>query len=52
MLAHELEQQRHRLERKGNNFRVAAIPKHIERAFSKRRQAIEKATSTHGHNTE
>jgi conjugative relaxase-like TrwC/TraI family protein len=50
-LARELEQQGHRLEREGDIFRVAAVPKHVERAFSKRRQAIENAASTHGYNT-
>ncbi|MGF1630209.1 MAG: MobF family relaxase [Kiloniellaceae bacterium] len=50
-LAQELEQQGHRLEREGDIFRVAAIPKHVERAFSKRRQAIEKAAGAHGYTT-
>ncbi len=50
-LARELEQQGHRLEREGDIFRVAAVPKHVERAFSKRRQAIEKAAGAHGYTT-
>ncbi|WP_306253718.1 hypothetical protein [Parvularcula sp. IMCC14364] len=36
-------------ERDGTNFRVKAVPKHIERDFSKRRIAIEKAAETHGY---
>jgi conjugative relaxase-like TrwC/TraI family protein len=42
-LASELESQGIRLERQKDTFRVAAIPRHVERAFSKRRQAIEQA---------
>jgi hypothetical protein len=30
---------------------VAASPRHVERAFSKRRQAIEEAAKVHGYNT-
>jgi TrwC relaxase len=32
-------------------FRVMAIPHDVERAFSKRRQAIEEAARVHGYNT-
>ncbi|WP_315803023.1 relaxase domain-containing protein [Bradyrhizobium sp. SZCCHNS3002] len=49
-LASELERQGVRLEQK-DTFRVAAIPRHIERAFSKRRQAIEEAARAHGYST-
>src|SRR5450755_1124620 len=38
VLASELERQGVRLERQTNTFRVAAIPRDVERAFSKRRQ--------------
>lgn len=50
-LAGELERQGHRLDRQGDNFRVAAIPRHVERAFSKRRQAIEESAREHGYKT-
>ena len=50
ILASELERQGIRLERQ-DTFRVAAIPRHVERAFSKRRQAIEQAARVHGYNT-
>jgi conjugative relaxase-like TrwC/TraI family protein len=50
-LAGELERLGHRLDRKTDGFRVAAIPRDIERAFSKRRQAIEEAARTHGYKT-
>ncbi|BAM89484.1 putative ATP-dependent exoDNAse (exonuclease V) subunit alpha [Bradyrhizobium oligotrophicum S58] len=50
-LASELERQGLRLERQKDTFRVAAIPRHIERAFSKRRQAIEEAAKAHGYST-
>ncbi|MGJ4897486.1 MobF family relaxase [Bradyrhizobium oligotrophicum] len=50
-LASELERQGVRLERQKDTFRVAAIPRHIERAFSKRRQAIEEAAKAHGYST-
>ncbi|WP_316174396.1 MobF family relaxase [Bradyrhizobium sp. SZCCHNRI1073] len=50
-LASELERQGIRLEQQKDTFRVAAIPRHIERAFSKRRQAIEKAARAHGYST-
>jgi conjugative relaxase-like TrwC/TraI family protein len=51
VLASELERQGIRLERQTNTFRVAAIPRHIERAFSKRRLAIEEAARVHGYST-
>jgi len=54
-LARELEQQSHRLEREereGDIIRVAAVPTHVGRAFSKRRQAIEKTAGAHGYTTE
>jgi conjugative relaxase-like TrwC/TraI family protein len=47
-LASELERQGIRLERQNNTFRVAAIPREVERTFSKRRQAIEEAARIHG----
>lgn len=50
-LAGELEKQGIAIERDGTNFRVKAVPKHIERVFSKRRIAIEKAAETHGYAT-
>lgn len=50
-LAGELERLGHRLDRQKDGFRVAAIPHDIERAFSKRRQAIEEAARTHGYKT-
>ena len=50
-LASELESQGIRLARQKDTFRVAAIPRHVERAFSKRRQAIEEAAQVHGYNT-
>ena len=39
----------YRLDREKDSFRVAAIPRDIERAFSKRRQAIEAAARAHGY---
>ncbi|WP_315764253.1 MobF family relaxase [Bradyrhizobium sp. SZCCHNR2009] len=50
-MALQLERQGIQLERQKDTFRVAAIPRHIERAFSKRRQAIEEAAKAHGYNT-
>src|SRR5437899_11577840 len=49
-LASELERQGIRIERQNDTFRVAAIPREVERAFSKRRQAIEGAARAHGYN--
>jgi hypothetical protein len=50
-LASELERRGIRLERQNDTFRVAAIPRDVERAFSKRRQAIEEAARIHGYST-
>ena len=48
-LATELERAGFRLERTADSFRVAAIPRDVERAFSKRRQSIEAAAEAHGY---
>jgi conjugative relaxase-like TrwC/TraI family protein len=48
-LANELERAGYAIERSGDSFRVSAIPRHVERAFSKRRQAIETAAAVHGY---
>jgi conjugative relaxase-like TrwC/TraI family protein len=50
-LASELERQGIRVERQNDTFRVAAIPRDVEWAFSKRRQAIEEAARIHGYST-
>jgi conjugative relaxase-like TrwC/TraI family protein len=50
-LANGLERLGYRLDRDKEGFRVAAIPRSVERAFSKRRQAIEQAVETHGYKT-
>jgi len=50
-LANQLERDGHAVERRGTSFRLKAIPHEIERAFSKRRQAIEQAAETHGYRT-
>jgi conjugative relaxase-like TrwC/TraI family protein len=50
-LASELERRGIRLERQNDTFRVVAIPRDVERAFSKRRQAIEEAARVHGYST-
>jgi conjugative relaxase-like TrwC/TraI family protein len=50
-LASELERQGIRIERQNDTFRVAAIPRDVERAFSKRRLAIEEAARVHGYST-
>lgn len=50
-LAGELERLGYRLDREKDGFRIAAIPREIERAFSKRRQAIEEAARAHGYKT-
>ena len=50
-LANALEREGFALERTAGNFRVAAIPRDLEQAFSKRRQAIEEAAKTHGYST-
>jgi conjugative relaxase-like TrwC/TraI family protein len=49
-LATELERAGYALERGAETFRTA-IPHHIERAFSKRHQAIEAAAQAHGYRT-
>ncbi len=48
-LAAELEKEGFVIERTADNFRMRAIPERIEKAFSKRRQAIEKAAKTFGY---
>jgi conjugative relaxase-like TrwC/TraI family protein len=48
-LARELERAGYAVERSADSFRVAAIPRHVERTFSKRRQAIEAAAVEHGY---
>lgn len=50
-LASELERLGYRLDREKDGFRVAAIPRDLERQFSKRRQAIEEAARAHGYRT-
>lgn len=50
-LAKELERQGHAIERSAENFRVSPIPRSVERAFSKRREAIEAAATVHGYRT-
>lgn len=50
-LANSLERGGHAVERFGTTFRLKAIPRDIERAFSKRRRAIEQAAATHGYRT-
>ena len=50
-LASELVRLGYRLDLQKDGFRIAAIPRDIERAFSKRRQAIEEAALTHGYTT-
>ena len=48
-LGAELERAGVTIERLPSGFRVAAIPREIERAFSKRRQSIEAAAEAHGY---
>jgi len=50
-LANTLEREGHSVERFGTSFRLKAIPRDLERAFSKRRQAIESAAETYGYRT-
>lgn len=50
-LAQGLERLGYRLDRQPDGFRVATIPRSVERAFSKRRQAIEQAVEAHGYKT-
>jgi conjugative relaxase-like TrwC/TraI family protein len=49
VLAAELERAGYAIERTTDSFRVAAIPRHVERAFSKRRLSIEAAAEAHGY---
>ena len=50
-LANRLERDGHAVERHGTSFRLKCIPRDIERAFSKRRQAIEQAADVYGYRT-
>ena len=50
-LAKALEREGYLVDRRGTSFRLKAIPHHIERAFSKRRAAIEQAAKQHGYHT-
>jgi conjugative relaxase-like TrwC/TraI family protein len=50
-LGGELECLGYRLEQDSDGLRVAVIPRDVERAFSKRRQAIEEAARAHGYKT-
>ncbi len=50
-LANELERLGHQVERKADSLRIGAIPKQVERVFSKRRNAIQDAAQTHGYTT-
>ena len=50
-LANGLERDGHAVERHGTSFRLISIPRALERAFSKRRQAIEAAADTYGYRT-
>lgn len=50
-LATGLERLGYPLDREQDGFRIAAIPRDIERSFSKRRLEIEKAARAYGHNT-
>lgn len=50
-LAKDLERAGVEIDRSGEIFRVTAIPIAIEKSFSKRRTAIEKAARTHGYST-
>jgi len=50
-LATGLEREGVALERTAENFRVAAIPREVEQAFSKRREAITEAAKAHGYST-
>jgi conjugative relaxase-like TrwC/TraI family protein len=50
-LANAIEREGYALERSADGFRVAAIPRDVERAFSKRRQSIETSAELHGYRT-
>ncbi len=49
--ANGLERSGLHITREADSFRVTAIPKDVERAFSKRREAIESAAETYGYST-
>ena len=48
-LAADLERQGYAITRSAESFRIAAVPRQVERAFSKRRLAIEAAAEAHGY---
>ncbi|OZB12940.1 MAG: exonuclease V subunit alpha, partial [Rhodobacterales bacterium 34-62-10] len=50
-LGRALERDGHAVRWQGTGFRLSAIPYSVERAFSKRRLAIEQAAETHGYRT-
>lgn len=50
-LGRALERDGHAVRWQGTGFRLSAIPYPVERAFSKRRLAIEQAAETHGYRT-
>ncbi|KCZ97595.1 putative ATP-dependent exoDNAse (exonuclease V) subunit alpha [Hyphomonas polymorpha PS728] len=50
-LGRALERDGHAVRWQGTGFRLGAIPYSVERAFSKRRLAIEQAAETHGYRT-
>lgn len=50
-LGRSLERAGHAVRWQGTGFRLSAVPYSVERAFSKRRQAIEQAAATHGYRT-
>ena len=50
-LGRALERDGHAVRWQGAGFRLGAIPYNVERAFSKRRLAIEQAAQTHGYRT-
>lgn len=50
-LAQELERAGHPIQRLAGSFSVSSIPLTIERAFSKRREAIKAAAAVHGYRT-
>jgi conjugative relaxase-like TrwC/TraI family protein len=50
-LAEGLERQGYVIDRQAGSFRVTTIPAEVERAFSKRRQAIEEAARAYGYST-
>jgi len=50
-LANSLERSGVEMTREADSFRVTAIPREVEQAFSKRREAIENAAETYGYST-